>query len=72
MSFDWKSSGPLYDGELQDIYAEAERVLGEHAAEWLHEPNVRFGGKSPRQIIEAGSEFWVRDVLRSYLYGCFS
>ena len=65
---DWKSSGPLYDGELLDIRAEVQRVLGEDAAEWLHEPNTRFGGKSPEQVIQDGEAFWVRDVLRSYLY----
>ena len=65
---DWKSLGPLFEGEKQDVHAEVRRVLGEEAAMWLREPNIRFGGKSPEQIIETGEEFWVRDVLRSYLY----
>jgi hypothetical protein len=66
---DWKSSGSLYEGESRDIHDEVRRVLGdEYWAEWLRVPNVRFGGKAPEEIIKAGEEFWVRDVLRSYLY----
>ena len=65
---DWKSAGPLFAGEKRDVRAEARRVLGEEATVWLREPNIRFGGKSPEEIIEIGEEFWVRDVLRSFLY----
>lgn len=67
---DWKSSGPLYEGENPDIRIEVQRVLRDDAAEWLREPNSRFGGKTPEQVIQDGEEFWVRDVLRSYLCGC--
>ena len=65
---DWKSEGDVYEGEEGDIHAEVERVLGEEvAAHWLHQPNARFAGKTPQQVIESGEEYWVRDVLRSYL-----
>ena len=65
----WKSSGPLSAGEDSNIHREVLRVLGEEdGAEWLREPNVRFGGKTSEEIIRAGQEFWVRDVLRSYLH----
>src|SRR4051812_43301034 len=65
----WKSEGPIYEDESRDIYAEVWRVLGEgNATEWLQEPNTRFGGRTPQQVIEDGEEHWVRDVLRSYLY----
>jgi Protein of unknown function (DUF2384) len=66
---DWKSTGRLFEGESRDIYEEVRRVLGsDDGSVWLREPNVRFGGKAPQDIIKAGQEFWVRDVLRSYLY----
>ena len=66
----WKSEGDrLYEGEEYDVRDEVRRVLGPEDGEgWLQEPNPRFGGKTPNDVIHAGQEFWVRDVLRSYLY----
>jgi uncharacterized protein (DUF2384 family) len=62
-------SAELVEGELRDIRSEAERVCG---ADWLITPNVRFGGQSPIEVISAGKEYWVRDVLRSIKHGDFS
>jgi Protein of unknown function (DUF2384) len=66
---DWKRKGTLYKGKKRNINAELRRVLGEEAASWLKEPKLRFGGRSPEQVIKDGEQFWVRDVLRSYVYG---
>lgn len=66
---DWKKHGRLLEGELDDIREEVCRVLGDDADAWLQERNIRFGGKTPSQVIDDGEEFWLRDVLRSQLMG---
>jgi hypothetical protein len=69
LTTDWKSEEPLFEDEEGDVRAEARRVLGpEDGDQWLHEPNSCFGGRTPDEVIDAGRGFWVRDVLRSYLY----
>ncbi len=69
---DWKSRGDIYEGEHDDIHEEVRRVLDTEADGWLHEPNVRFGGRTPEQVIQDGEQYWVRDVLRSYEHGGMS
>jgi esterase/lipase len=65
----WKIQGALHEGEEPDIHAEIRRVLGDEDAQfWLCEPNVRFGGRCPEEVIKEGGEFWIRDVLRSYMH----
>jgi hypothetical protein len=60
---------PLTKDELPDIRRKASEVCG---PDWVVTPNARFGGRSPKEIIDANQEFWVRDVIRSIKHGDFS
>jgi hypothetical protein len=60
---------PQTKDELSDIRREADAVCG---PDWLVTPNARFGGRSPKEIIEAKQGFWVRDVIRSIKHGDIS
>jgi hypothetical protein len=59
----------VLEGEKEDIRQEAIDVAGE---EWLYSKNVRFGGRTPMDVIHDGQEWWVRDVLRSIKHIGFS
>ena len=60
---------PRSEDELPNIQQEASEVCG---PDWLITPNARFGGRSPKEIIDAKQEFWVRDVIRSIKHGDIS
>jgi uncharacterized protein (DUF2384 family) len=57
------------EDEQRDIESEAREVCG---PDWLITPNVRFGGRSPMEVIKADQGFWVRDVVRSIKHGDIS
>jgi hypothetical protein len=59
----------LLEGEKEDVRQEAIDVAGE---EWLYSQNIRFGGRTPMDVIRDDQEEWVRDVLRSIKYVGFS
>jgi hypothetical protein len=61
---DW-DAGPVPPHERADIRREAEEVAG---ADWLGQPNARLGGRTPEEVIRAGHEEVVRDLLRSIRY----
>lgn len=68
-------SDDLLPGEKNTLIEDAEDLLGDQAQQWLDTENVRFGGKTPREMIESGdprNQQFVRDLLRAARYGVFS
>jgi hypothetical protein len=68
------SSSPSL-GERAAMIKSINELVGEHLQDpqgWLNAANPRFGNKSPREMIEAGREKAVYDVLRAYDLGLFS
>ena len=53
---------PLLPDEDSNLAEAIARDIGE---EWLHEKNIRFGGKSPFDLIGTSDEYKVRDLLRT-------
>lgn len=53
---------PLLPDEDSDLGAAIARDIGE---EWLHEKNLRFGGRAPFELIGTDEEYKLRNLLRT-------
>lgn len=50
------------DDESPDVREEAAEVAGDG---WMDAANERLGGRTPQEVVDAGQEPLVRDILRS-------
>jgi hypothetical protein len=56
---------PLMEGENPNLRQEVRDTIGDW---WLTEKNVRLGGRTPDEVIEAQHGAQVRNLIRSIRY----
>lgn len=61
--------GPLWEDEHPDIVEDIKEMFPDAWMEWITSPNIRFGSKTPLEIIQQGKAHWIREVLRSIKCG---
>jgi replication-associated recombination protein RarA len=61
-----------YEFPTDIMEALAEIIKPEALDEWLDQPNLVFYMKVPREMIEAGEDQWIWDLIWQVRTGCFS